>query len=101
MKIVARLISLFVKLSWLVEIADAIYTSMYSPSPLIASLRVITIPTILIATAVYLFWIYTDELNKARRQLHTTDQKRKRKIQEQWRKEYETFYKQMHGGDNY
>ncbi len=97
MKIIVRLISLFVKLSWLVEIADIVYISMYSPSPLIASIRFITIPTIFIATAIYLFWVYTDELNKARRRARTTDQKRKRQIQEGWKKEYETFYKEMHG----
>lgn len=101
MKIIARLISLFVKLSWLVEIADIFYIAMYSPSPLIASLRFITLPTVFIGTAIYLFWIYTDEIKKARRQLHTADQKRKRQIKEQWKKEYETFYQQMHGGDNY
>lgn len=101
MKIIARLISLFVKLSWLVEIADIFYIAMYSPSPLIASLRFITLPTVLIASAIYLFWIYTDGVNKARRQLRTTDAKRKRQIQEQWKKEYETFYNEMHGGDNY
>lgn len=101
MKIIARLISLFVKFSWLVEIADIFYIAMYSPSPLIASLRFITLPTILIASAIYLFWIYTDGVNKARRQLRTTDAKRKRQIQEQWCKEYETFYNEIHGGDNY
>jgi len=101
MKIIARLISLFVKLSWLVEIADIVYVSMYSPSPLIASIRFITLPTVFIATAVYLFWIYTDDLQKKRRQIHTQDQKRKRQIREGWKKEYETFYKEMHGGDNY
>ena len=101
MKLIVRLISLFVKISWVLEIADVVFVAMYSPSNILMSLRFITVPTIIIASAVYLFWLYTDEIKKARRQLHTADQKRKRQIKEQWKKEYETFYNEMHGDDNY
>lgn len=101
MKLIVRLISLFVKISWVLEIADVVFVAMYSPSNILMSLRFITVPTIIIASAVYLFWLYTDDIKKARRQLRTADQKRKRQIKEQWKKEYETFYNEIHGDDNY